>query len=360
MSRSAAQVTIPDSDREQLESWARSRTVSVRVAQRARIVLMAADGRMDKDIAVETRSSLPKVLRWRRRYITHGLAGIERDATRPGRKKALSQEQVKAVVDRTLQTKPPGATHWSTRTMSEATGLSRMAIQRIWTGHNLKPHLTRTFKLSRDKRFTEKLHDVVGLYMSPPENALVLSFDEKSQIQALDRTQPILPLRPGIPESQTHDYKRNGTTTLFAAMDVLKGTIISKCYERHRHQEFINFLNQIEKEVPQDLTIHIIADNYATHKHERVKAWFKRHRRFQIHFIPTSSSWLNLVERWFREITDKRIRRGTFNSVPSLIQAIEEYVRINNANPKPFVWTATVESILAKIAKHNEALGTLQ
>jgi transposase len=358
MSRTAPAVYVSSQVREKLEKWAHSQSAPLRVVQRARIALMAADGRTDKDIAAETGASLPKVHRWRMRFIDQGLDGIQRDATRPGRKKALSQETIKAVVDRTLQTKPPAETHWSTRTMSEATGLSRMAIQRIWTGHNLKPHLVRTFKLSRDKRFIEKLHDVVGLYLNPPENALVLSFDEKSQIQALDRTQPILPLRPGIPERQTHDYKRHGTTTLFAAMNVLDGTIISKCSPRHRHQEFIRFLNQIDQETPPNLSIHVIADNYATHKHERVKSWFKRHKRFQIHFIPTSSSWLNLVERWFREITDKRIRRGTFNSVPALIQAIEEYVAVNNAHPKPFIWTATVDSILRKINKHNKALGT--
>jgi transposase len=359
MSRTAPSVTVSQSDRVQLEAWAKSGSRAFRLVQRARIVLMAADGEKDIDIARKLRTSRPTVHLWRRRYRALGLNGIQQDATRPGRKPALSAATVKSIVDRTLQTKPPAATHWSIRTMSEASGLSRMSVQRIWTAHNLKPHLVRTFKLSRDKRFVEKLKDVVGLYLNPPENALVLSFDEKSQIQALDRTQPILPLRPGIPERQTHDYKRNGTTTLFAALNILTGLVISRCSKRHRHQEFIRFLNQIDKETPKELTIHLIADNYATHKHERVKRWFKRHSRFHIHFIPTSSSWLNLIERWFREITVKRIRRGTFNSVPQLIEAIEEYVAHNNKNPKPFIWTATVEKILAKIAKCKEALGTL-
>ena len=320
---------------------------------------MAANGDRDIDIAFKLQTSRPTVHLWRKRFLKLGLKGIEKDQTRPGRKAALSAVQIKAVVDRTLQTKPPAATHWSIRTMAEATGLSRMAIQRIWSAHNLKPHLVETFKLSRDKRFVEKLKDVVGLYLNPPEHALVLSFDEKSQIQALDRSQPILPLRKGIPERQTHDYKRHGTTTLFTALNILDGTVIAKCSSRHRHQEFIRFLNQIDRETPSELAIHLIADNYATRKHDSVKSWLKRHKRFHIHFIPTSSSWLNLVERWFREITTRRIRRGTFDSVPQLIQAIEEYVAHNNAHPKPFVWTATADKILAKIAKCKEALGTL-
>ncbi|MEQ1887517.1 MAG: IS630 family transposase [Bryobacteraceae bacterium] len=359
MSRTAPTVTISDDDRRQLTTWANGASTAYRLVQRAHIVLMAATGARDIDIARQLRTSRPTVHLWRKRYLAFGLKGIEKDQTRPGRKVALTAAQIKSVVDRTLHTKPPNATHWSIRTMSGATGHSRMAIQRIWSAHNLKPHLVETFKLSRDKRFVEKLKDVVGLYMNPPENALVLSFDEKSQIQALDRSQPILPLRPGIPERQTHDYKRHGTTTLFTALNILDGTVIAKCSSRHRHQEFIKFLNQIDRETPADLGIHLIADNYATHKHEQVKNWLKRHKRFQIHFIPTSSSWLNLVERWFREITTKRIRRGSFQSVEQLIQAIEEYVAHNNANPKPFVWTATADKILAKIAKCKEALGTL-
>ena len=359
MSRTAPVVVVSDSDRAQLEEWSRSTTVQFRLVQRARIILMAADGERDVDIARRIRTSRQTVHLWRRRFLTAGLKGIEKDHTRPGRKPALTPRQVKDVVDRTLHTKPEAATHWSVRTMSDATGLSRMAIQRIWSAHNLKPHLVETFKLSKDKRFVEKLQDVVGLYLDPPDHALVLSFDEKSQIQALNRSQPILPLRPGVPERQTHDYKRNGTTTLFAALNILDGTVISKCSSRHRHQEFIRFLNQIDRETPSELEIHLIADNYATHKHDKVKNWLKRHKRFHIHFIPTSSSWLNLVERWFREITVKRIRRGSFDSVPQLVSAIEEYVVYNNEHPKPFVWTATVGKILTKIAKCKEALGTL-
>lgn len=359
MSRTAPKVTLSDADRQQLTTWANGASTPYRLVQRAHIVLMAATGARDIDIARQLRMSRPTVHLWRKRYLTRGLKGIEKDETRPGRKAALSAAQIKSVVDRTLHTKPVGATHWSIRTMSEAMGLSRMAIQRIWSAHNIKPHLVETFKLSRDKRFVEKLKDVVGLYMNPPEHALVLSFDEKSQIQALDRSQPILPLRPGIPERQTHDYKRHGTTTLFTALNTLDGTVIAKCSSRHRHQEFIKFLNQIDRETPSELAIHLIADNYATHKHERVKNWLKRHKRFHFHFIPTSSSWLNLVERWFREITTKRIRRGSFQNVEQLIRAIEEYVAHNNANPKPFKWTATADKILAKIAKCKEALGTL-
>lgn len=359
MSRVAKPVVLEQSDRLKLTSLAQGSATPHRLVMRARIILCAADGNSDRDIARMLRTSEPTVRSWRARFRSEGVAGIEADRPRSGRPANLTEAQIKLVVEKTLHTKPPDSTHWSTRSMSDATGLPRMAIQRIWSAHKIKPHLVRRFKLSNDKRFVEKLRDVVGLYMSPPENAIVFSFDEKSQIQALDRTQPILPLRPGIPERQTHDYKRNGTTTLFAAMNVLDGKIIAKCSSRHRHQEFIKFLNLIDRQTPKHLEIHLIADNYATHKHEAVKRWLARHKRFHFHFIPTSSSWLNLIERWFREITTKRIRRGTFNSVPQLIQAIEHYVAYNNANPKPFVWTATPDAILAKIAKVKRTLGTV-
>lgn len=359
MSRVAKPITLADGDRVKLQSWAQASTTPHRLVMRAEIVLSAANGDSDRDIARKLRTSEPTVRLWRKRFRELGIAGLEGDRPRSGRPATLTSEEIKLVVEKTLHSKPPDATHWSTRSMSEATGQPRMAIQRIWSAHKLKPHLVRTFKLSKDKRFVEKLNDIVGLYLNPPEHAIVFSFDEKSQIQALDRTQPILPLRPGIPERQTHDYKRYGTTTLFAAMNILDGTVIGKCSSRHRHQEFIKFLNHLDRQTPPHLAIHLIADNYATHKHEAVKRWLTRHRRFHFHFIPTSSSWLNLIERWFREITTKRIRRGTFNSVPQLIQAIEEYVAHNNANPKPFVWTATPEAILAKIAKVKENLGTL-
>lgn len=351
MSRIATRITLVDADRIKLQKWSLCRRTAQRLVMRATIILKAADGETNKDIATALRTSRPTVQLWRERFLQLGINGLEKDATRPGRKKRLGDEKIREVVELTLHKKPRAETHWSQRKMAEKVGLSKSTIQRIWSTHNLKPHLTRTFKLSNDKHFLEKLEDIVGLYLSPPEHALVLSFDEKTQIQALDRTQPLLPLRPGLPETQTHDYKRHGTTTLFAALDILKGQVIAKCEKRHRHVEFIRFLNQIVRETPKDIQIHLIADNYATHKHEKVKRWLSRHKRFHIHFIPTSSSWLNLVERWFGEITSKRIRRGTFKSVPELINAIEEYVAVHNENPKPFVWTASVQSILDKIAK---------
>jgi transposase len=281
---------------------------------------------------------------------------LEKDAPRPGRNPRIPAEKINAVVEATLQSTPRNATHWSTRSMAEAQGLSEASVRRIWRQHNLKPHLIETFKLSRDKRFVEKLHDVVGLYLNPPDKALVLCVDEKSQIQALDRTQPLLPLRPGIPARQTHDYKRNGTTTLFAALSMLDGKVIGDCMPRHRHQEFIRFLRKIDAETPGELNLHLIVDNYGTHKHPRVVSWIHRHPRFHLHFTPTSSSWLNLIERWFREITDKRIRRGTFRNVRALIAAITQYLENHNQNPHVFVWSAPVERILAKIAKCKEAL----
>jgi len=283
------------------------------------------------------------------------LPGLEKDAPRPGRMAQISARKVRAVLEATLHTTPRNATHWSTRTMAQAQGLSEATIRRIWSRHRLKPHLVETFKLSRDKRFIEKLCDVVGLYLNPPEKALVLCVDEKSQIQALDRTQPLLPLRPGIPARQTHDYKRNGTTTLFAALNMLDGKVIGDCMPRHRHQEFVRFLNLIEAQTPASLDLHLIVDNYGTHKHPRVVSWLKRHPRFHLHFIPTSSSWLNLVERWFRELTDKRLRRDSFKNVPALIAAITKYIDAHNQNPQVFVWSASVEQIMTKIAKCKEA-----
>ena len=288
------------------------------------------------------------------------LAGLEKDAPRPGRLSSIPERKVRAVIDATLRTKPPAATHWSVRTMAEAQGISPASVQRIWKQHNLKPHLIRTFKISRDKHFVDKLYDVVGLYLNPPDKSLVLCVDEKSQIQALDRTQPGLPLKKGRCGTMTHDYKRHGTTTLFAALSMLDGKVIGECMPRHRHQEFIRFLKTIDVQTPSELDLHVIADNYATHKHPRVKSWIKRHPRFHLHFIPTSSSWANMVERWFREITDKRIRRGVFKNVPELIGAIQEYLDNHNQNPKIFKWTASVEQIVAKVAKCKEAFETLQ
>jgi transposase len=357
--RKATAIHLTSEDREQLLRYTRGRTVSRRLAERAGIVLRAADGEQSQTIAAEMGLSRPTVQLWRDRFAAKGLAGIVKDAPRPGRKPKLPVSLVRRVVKATLETTPPNATHWSVRTMAKVQGISRMAVQRIWKAYDLKPHLVETFKLSSDPRFVEKLVDVVGLYMNPPDRALVLCVDEKSQIQALDRTRPLLPLRPGLPARQTHDYERHGTTTLFAALNMLDGSVIGACMPRHRHKEFRKFLEQVDRQTPPDLDLHLIVDNYCTHKHAAVARWLGRHRRFHLHFIPTSASWLNLIERWFREITDKRIRRGTFKNLSSLIEAIMTYIEKHNQDPAPFVWSAPVERILAKIAKCKEALGTL-
>jgi len=357
--RVAEAITLSADERETINTWASGRSFPLRLVQRAKIIRMAADGILNQEIAQRVGTSRPTVQLWRQRFLALRLAGLEKDAPRPGRIPKIPQQKVRAVVEATLHAQPANATHWSVRTMAEAHGLSRMAVQRIWHQHNLKPHLVKTFKLSRDKNFVEKLTDVVGLYLNPPDKSLVLCVDEKSQIQALDRTQPGLPIKKGRCGTMTHDYKRNGTTTLFAALSMLDGRVIGDCMPRHRHQEFIRFLNKIDADTPAGFDLHLIVDNYGTHKHPRVKTWLKRHPRFHLHFIPTSSSWLNLVERWFREITDKRIRRGVFKSVPDLIQAIHGYLNNHNQNPKAFVWSAPVERILGKIAKCKEALGTL-
>lgn len=358
MNRARAIILSPV-EQSKLDAWARGRRVPLRLVLRARIIQMAAKGTLNHDIAEALNISRPTVQLWRDRFLALRLAGLEKDAPRPGRIPKIPQAKVAAVVEATLHTTPENATHWSARSMAKSHGISRMAVQRIWKQYNLKPHLVETFKLSRDKHFLEKLHDIVGLYLNPPDKALVLCVDEKSQIQALDRTQPLLPLRPGLPARQTHDYKRNGTTTLFAALSMLDGKVIGDCMPRHRHQEFIRFLKRIESETPPEFALHLIVDNYGTHKHPRVQSWLERHPRFHLHFIPTSSSWLNMVERWFREITEKRLRRGTFTNVRSLVKAIKEYIHTHNQNPQAFVWTATPERIIAKISKCKEALGTL-
>jgi transposase len=359
MSRTTKPIILKSAEQTTLETWSRSRSLPLRQVQRANIILLASNGVTNQDIAATLELSRPTVQLWRERFLALRLAGLEKDAPRPGRKHRIKPAKIKAVVEATLHTKPQNATYWSTRSMAKAQHLSEASIRRIWRMHNLKPHLIETFKLSRDKNFVEKLTDVVGLYLNPPEKALVLCVDEKSQIQALERTQPLLPLRSGIPARQTHDYKRNGTTTLFAALSVLDGKVIGDCMPRHRHQEFIRFLKKIDTQTPVDRDLHLIVDNYATHKHPRVKAWFKRHPRFHLHFTSTSSSWLNMVERWFRKITDKRIRRGSFCSVPELIAAINEYLENHNQNPQVFVWSAPVDKILEKIAKCKEALDAL-
>ena len=354
--RRACEITLTDGDRSTLERWSRGRSTEARLVERARIVLLAADGRENKGIAAELGITRATVARWRDRFAAAGVAGIEKDAPRGGRPPRTRDEVAKKIVEMTTRQKPANATHWSTRTLAEASGTNRSMVSRVWRANGLKPHLSRTFKVSNDPHFAEKLVDVVGLYLDPPEHALVLCVDEKSQIQALDRTQKSLPIYPGRCETMTHDYKRNGTTTLFAALDVLEGRLIGQCMPRHRHQEFIKFLRRIDAETPPDVDLHLIVDNYATHKHPKVKSWLARHKRFHLHFIPTSSSWLNLVERWFREITTKRIRRGVFRSVDQLIAAIEAYIAANNGAPRPFVWTAKAKDILEKVARARAAL----
>ena len=354
-----AALILPSEQKGTLQTWMNAKNTPQKVAFRARLILMASQGQANRQIARTLGTSRPTVLLWRQRFAEEGPQALLQDAPGRGRKVQIPAEKVQAIIEATLQTKPPAATHWSVRTMAKAQGISPATVQRIWDAHGLKPHRVKTFKLSRDKRFVEKLTDVVGLYLNPPDKAMVLCVDEKSQIQALDRTQPGLPMKKGRCGTMTHDYKRNGTTTLFAALDVLEGTVIGHCMPRHRHQEFLKFLRQIERETPSQLDLHLILDNYGTHKHPAVQRWLTRHPRFNLHFTPTSSSWLNLVERWFRELTTKRIRRGSFGSVKELVAVIREYLDHNNKEPQPFVWTATVESILEKVARCKAIYETL-
>jgi transposase len=354
--KTSKRLMINERDRAELERIVRNGNTPQKLALRARIALLSADGVPTGKIMQQLGTSTPTISRWRTRYETAGISGLLRDRTRPGRKKRIDEPKVREVVERTLKEKPLGATQWSTRSLAAAVGLSPATIQRIWKQYGLKPHLVRSFKLSRDPRFVDKLQDVVGLYLNPPDHALVLSVDEKSQIQALDRTQPGLPMKRGRGETMTHDYKRNGTTTLFAALNTLDGKVIGQCLPRHRHQEFLRFLRTINRQTPKGISLHLILDNYATHNHPAVQSWLTRHPRFVFHFVPTSSSWLNMVERWLSQITQKRIRRGTFPSVPDLIAAINQYIELANANPKPFVWTATVQAILSKVRRANEVL----
>jgi len=351
MSRAADGLDVTEGQREVLDALARSQTLPFRVVQRARALLLAADGVSNVEIAEVVGVSRPTVLVWRAEFARQGLVDFGEVRQGRGRKPSIPVEKIAQVVDLTLHAKPEGQTHWSCRTMARATGISSATVQRIWAARGLQPHRVDTFKLSNDKRFEEKLTDVVGLYLNPPDKAAVLCTDEKSQIQALDRTQPSLPMKPGRAGTMTHDYKRNGTTTLFAALDVLTGKVIGRCLPRHRNGEFLRFLRTIDRQVPKGLAVHLILDNYGTHNHPNVKAWLAKHPRFHLHFTPTSSSWLNLVERWFRDLTDKAIRRGVFRSVPELIAAIDEYLKAHNDDPKPFVWTATAESILAKVRR---------
>jgi transposase len=354
-----ALVLSPD-QREQLERWLAAYGTPQQVALHCRIVLAAAQGRSDLSIAAGLDVNRHTVTLWRKRFAEQGLECMWEIAAGRGRKPIFGAERIKAVVDATLQTKPKGMTHWSCRLMAERQAMSKSTISNIWRSHNVKPQRVKRFKLSRDPKFVEKLTDVVGRYLNPPEHALVLCVDEKSQIQALDRTQPGLPLKKGRCGTMTHDYKRNGTTTLFAALELLEGKVIGQCFQRHRHQEFLRFLRRLDGEFPAELNLHLVMDNYATHSHPAVKAWLQRHPRFVIHFVPTSCSWLNLVERWLGELTAKRIRRDSFPSVPDLIAAIEEFLAAWNENPKPFVWRATVESILAKLSGCRQTLEQIQ
>ena len=350
MWKKADALPITEEQRKIIDAWARAKKTPQRIVLRSRICLLASNDVSHNAIAKRLNTSRSTVNLWIKRFKEQGLTGISEDATHGTSMRCLDVEKVKSIVEATLHTKPKDATHWSTRTMAKAQGVSHSTIQRIWDAHGLQPHRVKNFKLSSDKRFEEKLTDVVGVYLNPPDKAVVLCVDEKTQVQALDRTQPGLPMKKGRCGTMTHDYKRNGTTCLFAAMNVLEGKVLGACYPRHRHIEFLKFLRAINREVSGNLDIHMILDNYGTHGHPKVKAWLAKHPRFNLHFTPTSSSWLNLVERWFGEITRKRIRRGIFRSVSELTAAIEEYIRCNNENPKPFVWTKRAEEIINKVA----------
>lgn len=355
--RVAKPVKLSADDDRNLRILSKRKRIEARVQMRARIVLMAAHGMSDKDIAQQLDSDRRVAARWRARFLAAGVQGLLTDATRPGRPRTARRDaNVKKVVRTTLEHTPQGATHWSTRTLAAHLGTNASAVARIWRAHGLKPHRVKSFKLSNDPDFVKKLEDIVGLYLDPPEHALVLCCDEKTQIQALDRTQPGLPLNRGRGKTMTHDYKRNGVTTLFAALNMLTGRVLSITDKLHRHQEWLRFLKMIDRNTPKKKELHLIVDNYATHKHPEVKAWLAKHQRFHIHFTPTSSSWLNMVERFFRDITDKRIRRGIFTSVPELETAINEYIALHNANPKPFIWTAKATDILAKVTRARAAL----
>ncbi len=352
MPRPTAELILTDDERRTLTTWASRPKSTQRLAQRARIVLACAEGLDNKSVASRLRVCSATVGTWRRRFVERRLEGLS-DEPRPGAPRKITDADVERVVTATLESKPKARTHWSTRGMAEASGMSQSAVGRIWRAFGLKPHRGGTFKLSTDPYFVDKVRDVVGLYMSPPERAIVLCVDEKSQVQALDRTRPLLPMAPGQAERHTHDYVRNGTTSLFAALNVATGEVIGKCRRRHRHQEFLRFLEEIDARVPREpgMEIHPVLDNYATHKTPAVKRWFLRHPEYHIHFTPTSSSWLNLVERFFAEITEKRIRRGVFRSVAALEAAIREYLEHHNASPKPFVWTADADLILNRIKR---------
>ena len=360
MPRPTVPLLLSEEEQEQIDRWLAALGTPQQVALRCRIVRAASLGQAEAAIAAALDTTRPTVRLWKERFAQKGVADLWEIAPGRGRKPIYGRDRIQAVIDATLQSKPQGSTHWSCRVMAASQGMSKSTISNIWRSHNLKPHRSKTFKLSRDPKFFEKLTDVIGLYLSPPDQAMVLCVDEKSQIQALNRTQPGLPLKKGRCGTMTHDYKRNGTTTLFAALDVLQGKVIGDCHQRHRHQEFLRFLRRIDREFAGPTPLHLVMDNYGTHGTPEVKAWLKRHSRFVVHYVPTSCSWLNLIERWFAELTNKRIRRESFFSVRELVTAIEEFLSAWNEKPKPFVWTATVESILAKLARCRQTLEQIQ
>ena len=357
--RVARPVVLSAEQEETLESRARARSAAARSVERARIVLLAAAGMQDKQIAAKLRIMPEKAARWRNRFLDGGLAALDKDAPRPGRTPTITAAQIQEVIRKTTQDKPGNATHWSTRSMAEAAGLSEKSVRRIWRQHGLKPHLARTFKVSNDPQFAKKLEAIIGLYLNPPEHAIVLCADEKSQIQALDRTQPGLPMKKGRAGSMTHDYKRHGTTTLFAALNVLDGTVIGKNMQRHRHQEFIRFLNAIEAQLPIGKIVHVVLDNYGAHKHPKVRQWLDRHPRFIFHFVPTSCSWLNAVEGFFAKLSKRRLKRGVFRSVVDLQAAINRFLDETNLMPKPFTWTADPDTIIAAVRRGHQMLDSI-
>lgn len=349
-------LSLSDSDKQQLQEWASAFGTPQQVVLRCRIVLAAASGQSDNAIAAKWAANRHTVRLWRKRAAQEGLKSLWQIAPGRGRKPTYGPEKIQEIIDTTLQSKPKGRTQWSCRSLAQRLGVSKSTVNNIWRSHNLKPHRVKTFKLSRDPYFLEKLTDVVGLYLNPPEQAIVLCVDEKSQIQALDRTQPGLPMKKGRCGTLTHDYKRNGTTTLFAALNTATGEVYGLCQQRHRHHEWLKFLRLIDETVPAEKQIHIICDNYATHKHPRVQRWLDRHRRFHVHFTPTSASWLNMIERFFRDLTESRIRRGIFRDLEQLIMAIGDYIDRHNENPKPFIWTAKASDILEKVTRARIAL----
>jgi len=350
LGRPLAPLTLADSEREELERWTRRQKTAQALALRARIVLLAAAGKSNTEIAVQLGVTDATVGKWRKRFLERRTDGLL-DEPRPGVPRTINDAQVEAVIVRTLETNPPDGTHWSTRNMARASGLSQSTISRIWRAFGLQPHRTETFKLSTDPLFVEKVRDIVGLYLNPPERALVLCVDEKTQVQALDRTQPLLPMRPGQVERRTHDYVRHGTTSLFAALHVATGEVIGDCHRQHRSVEFRKFLDTIDAAVPADLDVHLIMDNYGTHKTALIQRWLAKRPRYQVHFTPTSASWLNLVEGFFAELTNKQLRRNAFRSTAELEGAIRRYLEVRNAEPRPFIWTKSADEILATVAR---------